>query len=118
LTTAPERIRKPSSFNLEAPSGSEDGPTDYTAFAITISKIKAVLVGTSSPSVTWTLRYAADRSAAGTEVVIGGTTTTSVSGVDVTVLDNPTIPADNFFWIETTAQSGTVEAMTITAVYK
>jgi hypothetical protein len=110
--------RKPSTFNLEVPGGSEDGPTDYTAVELTVSKLRAVLVGTATPTVTWTVRFGSDRNAAGTEVVTGGTTTTSTTtGDSITSLDEAVIPADSFIWIETTAQSGTVDSITISVVY-
>ena len=109
--------RKPSTFAAEAPGAAEDGPTDYTAVALTVTKITAILVG-AAPSVTWTIRFGSDRSGAGTEVVMGGTTSTNTTtGDDVTVLDEPLIPADSFIWLETTAQSGTVVSMSITLVY-
>jgi hypothetical protein len=105
-------------FVTEDPNGSEDGPTTYTAVELTVDKITAVLVGTASPSVTWTIRFGSDRSAAGTEIVVGGTTTTNTTtGHDVTVLSNDTIPADSFIWVETTAQSGTVNEMSLTLVF-
>ncbi len=110
--------RKPSTFSLEAPSGSEDGPTDYTAIELTVTSLRAVLRGSTSPSVTWTVRFASVRNAVGTEVVVGGTTTTSVTtGDTVTTLTNPVIPADSFIWIETTVQSGVVLDLTISVVY-
>ena len=51
-------------------------------------------------------------------MVTGGTTTTSVStGSDVTSFDDATIIADSHVWVETTAQSGTVEQLIITVFY-
>jgi hypothetical protein len=81
--------------------------------------MRAVLIGSSTPSVTWTVRHhATDRSNAGSEVVTGGTTTTSTtSGSDVTSFDDATIPADSFVWIETTAQSGTVTELHVSIKY-
>lgn len=110
--------RKPSTFNIEAPGAAEDGPTDYTAIELTITKLRAVLVGTASPSISWTLRFGPDRDAVGTEVVVGGTTTTSITtGDDITALTNPVIPTNNFLWLETTAASGTVSSIAVSAVY-
>lgn len=110
--------RKPTTFDIEVPNGSEDGPTDYTPVALTVTKLRAVLVGAAGPSVTWTVRWALDRDAVGTEVVTGGTTTTSITtGSVITVLNNPLIPADAFIWLETTAQAGTVNSLTVSVVY-
>jgi Tfp pilus assembly protein FimT len=81
--------------------------------------MRAVLIGSNTPSVTWTIRHhATDRSNAGNQVVTGGTTTTSTtSGSDVVAFDDETIPADSFIWLETTAQSGTVDELSVTIVY-
>ena len=78
-----------------------------------------MLIGSSTPSVTWTIRHGTDRSAAGAEVVTGGTATTSTTtGSDVTSFNDDTIVADSFVWLETTAQSGTVTELNVTIVYK
>jgi len=106
------------SIAIESPSSSEDISFFYTDIAITITKMTAILVGSSTPSVTWTVRHSTDRSAAGNEVVTSGTTTTSITtGSVVTSFDDATIPADSFVWIETTAQSGTVGQISITIEY-
>lgn len=106
------------SITVEDPGAAEDITIAFTNKAITITEIRAVLIGSSTPSVTWTIRHnATDRSAAGNEVVTGGTTTTSTtSGSDVTSFNDATIPADSFIWLETTAQSGTVTELHITAI--
>lgn len=106
------------SITVEDPSDSEDISIAFTNRAITVTEIRAVLIGTT-PSVTWTIRHhATDRSNAGNEVVTGGTITTSTtSGSDVTAFDDATIAADSFIWLETTATSGTVGEMHNTIVY-
>lgn len=107
------------SITIEDPGASEDITIAFTNRAITIMEIRAVLIGASTPSVTWTIRHdATNRSAAGSEVVNGGTTTTSVTaGSDVTVFNDETIPADSFVWLETTAQSGTVTELHVTIIF-
>ncbi len=105
-------------ITVEDPTDSEDISFFFTNRAVTVTEIRAVLVGSSTPSVTWTVRHGTDRSAAGAEVVTSGTTTTSVSsGSDVTSFNDATIVADSFVWLETTAQSGTVDEIQITIVY-
>lgn len=99
---------KPTAIEVENPSGSERIVWFRTYVATTVNEITAVLNGSVSPSVTFSVRFDADRSAAGTELLTGGrvltNTTTGVSYVpDVTA-----IPADVWVWLETTAQSGTV----------
>lgn len=120
-TGHPEEIDKiilTKSITVESPTSSEDISIFYTDVAITVTKMTAVLVGSSTPSVTWTVRHSTDRSAAGNEVVTSGTTTTSVStGSVVTSFNDATIPADSFVWLETTAKSGTVGQISITIEY-
>ncbi len=107
------------SITIENPDGSEDISMFFANEAITITEIRAVLIGASTPSVTWTIRHnATDRSAGGSEVVTGGTVTTSVTGGDdVTSFNDATIPADSFVWLETTAKSGTVTELQLTIYF-
>lgn len=106
------------SMTIDYPSSSEDASIFYTTQAITITKMVAVLIGSSTPSVTWTVRFNSDRSATGTEVVTSGTTTTSTTtGSSVTSLNDGTIDAGSFVWLETTAQSGTVTQLHVTIEY-
>lgn len=117
-----ERVLTPiqsKSITVESPGAAEDLSLFYADEAITITKIVAVLVGSSTPSVTWTVRHHTDRSNAGNEVVTGGTTTTSTTtGSVVTSFNDATVPADSFVWLETTAQSGTVGQINITVFYR
>lgn len=102
------------SIIIENPSNSEDLSFFFTDVAITVLKMRAILVGSATPSVTWTVRHGTDRSAAGAEVVTGGSTTTdTTTGSDITVFDDATIVANSHIWIETTAQSGTVDSIII-----
>jgi len=115
--TGPTQILS-KTITIEKPSSSEDLSMFFTNLAITITEMRAVLRGSSTPSVTWTVRHGTDRSAAGAQVVTGGTTTTSITtGSDVTAFDDATVVADSFVWLETTAKSGTVNELTVTIVY-
>ena len=107
------------SITLESPTGAEDITMFFTNRAITITEMRAVLsLGTTTPSITWTIRHhASDRSNAGAEVVTGGTETTSVTtGSDVTAFDDATIPADSWVWLETSSQSGTTPEFHVTLI--
>lgn len=119
---AAERVLNPiqsKSITVETPTSSEDISIFFADDAITITKLVAVLVGSSTPSVTWTIRHHTDRSNAGNEVVTSGTTTTSTTtGSVVTSFNDATVPADSFLWLETTAQSGTVGQIHITIFYR
>jgi len=106
------------SITVEDPTNSEDIGLFFINKAVTITEIRAVLVGSSTPSVTWTIRHGTDRSATGAEVVTGGTVTTNTTtGDDLTTFNDATIVADSFIWLETTAQSGTVTKIHITIFY-
>lgn len=116
LSFKEDRYIKSASVNY--PSSSEDISLFFTDVAITITQLNAVLVGSSTPSVTWTLRHGTDRSATGNEVVTGGTTTTNTTtGAEITSFDDATIPAGSFIWLETTAKSGTVNNIMVSLEY-
>jgi hypothetical protein len=108
---------KSKSITIESPTASEDITLFFTDDAITVTQLNAVSVG-SSPSVTYTIRHGTDRSAAGNEVVTGGSTTTSTTtGNEVTSFNDATIPAGSWVWLETTATSGTVTNTNVTIEY-
>ena len=110
-------ISNSKSITVEDPGAAEDISMFFTEKAITVTEMRAVVRG-STPSVTWTIRHGTDRSATGAEVVTSGTATTSEStGSDVTSFNDATIVADSFVWLETTAQTGTVDEIHITIVY-
>lgn len=103
---------------VSSPGAAEDITVFFTPVALTITKITAILTGSASPSVTWTIRFGTDRSAAGTEAVTGGTTTTSVTtGSVVTSFNATAIAANSFIWLKTTAQSGTVTSLNVSVIY-
>lgn len=106
------------SILIESPAGGEDLTFFYTDVAITIKKMTAVLIGSSTPSLTWTIRHDPNRAATGSEVVVGGTTTTdTTSGHDISSMDDPTIPPDSFVWIETSAAAGVLGSIIITVFH-
>ena len=105
-------------MSVESPTSSEDLTMFFTDDAITVTQMNAVLRGSSTPSVTWTIRHNSDRNATGAEVVTSGTTTTSTTtGSEVTSFNDETIPAGSWVWLETTAQSGTVDELNVTIEY-
>jgi hypothetical protein len=109
--------QKDKSFTIESPTALEDITLWRTNADITITGIHTVSLGTT-PSVTYTIRFASDRSATGTEVVTSGSTTTSTTmGDTVSSFDDATIPAGSWIWIETTAQTGTVDQISFTINY-
>lgn len=102
-------------ITIENPNDTEDLTFFFNRDTFYIEQVDIVLIGSSSPSITWTLRFDSDRSATGTEIITGGTTTTNTtSGETVTSFNNRTIPSDNYLWLETTATSGVVTQFSIT----
>ena len=105
------------SIIVELPSNTEDLSFFFTDAALTVTKIRPILVG-ATPSVTWTLRHGLDRNGVGSEIVIGGTITTEIStGIDILVFNDPTIAANSHVWLETTDKSGTVNSLGLTLFY-
>jgi hypothetical protein len=104
---------------VEDPTNAEDISMGFWNAAATVTEMRAVLLGSSTPSVTWTVRHGTDRNATGAEVVTSGTTTTSTTtGSDVTAFNDATIVADSFIWLETTAKSGTVDGLQVTVIFE
>ncbi len=104
----------PVGFDMENPSSTERRMIARAFDATEIELVNAVLNGSSTPSVTFELRFGPDRSGAGTEILTSGRTVTSTTtGTDFTP-DVTTIPAGSYVWMLTTAQSGTVVELFIT----
>jgi hypothetical protein len=101
---------KMKSVSIENPTATENWSIFYTEVAITISRVRAVLQGSATPSVTWKLWHSqGTRSSAGTALVTAGTATTSTTtGDNVTAFDDATCTAGSWIWMTTTAKSGTV----------
>lgn len=105
------------SIAIPSPVASDVFTMFYTKSAMTLSKIESVVRGSSTPSASFSIRYATDRSTAGTEVVTGGITTTSTAGIGTTTFNSGTIPAGAFVWISITATSGTVDELAVSLLF-
>lgn len=106
------RISRPAALEVENPSGSERIVWFRNYVEITVNGIDAVLAGSASPSVTFSIRYDEDRSAVGTELLTGGRTVTSTTTGTSFAPDVTVIPAGVWVWLQTTARSGTVLELT------
>lgn len=103
------------SITIPNPTNAEKIPMFHANAAYTVTKISAVLIGSSSPSVTYKIHKGSDLSAAGTAVVTAGSTVTSVtSTTDVTSFDSAGITSGDMVWVTTTAKSGTVSYLSVT----
>lgn len=89
----------------------------FSTGGLTITQIRSSVFGTS-PSVTFSVRYGTDLSAAGTEVVTSGiTVTNTTTGLSTTSFNNATVPANNYVWLTTSATSGTVTQLAVTLIF-
>lgn len=110
--TGPSGFYLPRSVTIEAPSNSEKIAMFYIQSSTALTSIRSVISGSSTPSVTFSIRYGSDFSATGTEVVTGGiTVTNTTTGLNTTSFNNGTISAGSFVWITTSAVSGTVNSL-------
>lgn len=117
VKTYVDRLQPQVTITVPAPAITDEPGLGYTNSAITITKIVFVTIG-STPSINATIRFATDRSAAGTEVVTGGTTVTSTTtGNIVTSFNDATIPGSYFIWVELSSITGTVDQLEISVFY-
>jgi hypothetical protein len=103
----------PKSLTIGYPVAGDNLTLFYTQIDIALTQVAAILRGTSSPSVTYTLKYAANRSSAGTAAT-ALTTVTSLTTASIATLQNMPIPANNFLWLEVSATSGNPTELSIT----
>lgn len=113
--TGPTGNTGPRNIAILAPTASENITLFFTTQALTISKIAHVIRG--GTSVTFTIRHASTRSAAGTEVVTGGTVANSTTGATVTSFNSASIPANSWVWVTTSAVAGTVNELSVSVEF-
>jgi len=105
-------------ITVEDPTSSEDIGIHFFHLAVTIREVHAVVVGSSTPSVTIEPTHHTDRSNAGNDLLSSATAiTNTTTGQTLTTFDDNTLPANSFLWLETTAQSGTVDELQVTFRY-
>jgi hypothetical protein len=109
-------------ITIADPTNAENATIMFTTSSLTINRITSVIRGTAAPSVTYTLRYAASRSLTGTEVITDGTVVaspfTGSALISSSGFTNPTVPGNNFIWLQTTAKSGTVNELFVQFQYQ
>lgn len=103
---------------VENPTSSEKIPMHFFFSAVTIAEVQAVVIGSSTPSVTIQVKQGTDLSAAGTDVLTSATAITNTTGgQNLTSFNDATVPADSHLWLITSAQSGTVTYLAVTIRY-
>ena len=104
-----------SAVTLDVPTDSEDVTMFKMRETTVLQEMNAVIRPTGA-GCTWTIRHDPTRALTGTEVVVGGTDTTSI-GLGDTILfpamDNPTISGGSWVWVETTTSSGSVQELIV-----
>jgi hypothetical protein len=103
-------------ITIDAPTATEKLPLFFTTVAMTLSAVKTVVLGSATPSVTYTLKTGTDVSAAGTSIATG-TTTSTTTGDSGTIQNSGTIAANSWVWLETSAKSGTVDTLHLTTAF-
>ena len=99
---------------LPSPTGNERQVLLQAPQPLTISRISAVLVGGSNPSVSFSLQHGSDVSAAGTAVTAASIVcSSSTSGTEITGLDNPLVAEGCWLWAVLSASTGSPAALTI-----
>ena len=102
-------------ITIESPTSAENMTIFRTDVAITVVEVIAVSRGTS-PSTTYQLRHGTDRSAVGNNLTTSAATTSTTTG-NVATLSTPSIAADSWIWLVTTAASGTGVSLSIDIRY-
>jgi hypothetical protein len=89
----------------------------FTLFRTSRETTLASVVGlVSGGSVTYELRYASDRTTAGTLATVSDTVTNTTTG-DTATLQNQPIPAARWVWVDITAVSGTVDEFNLSVAF-
>ena len=103
----------PKSLTIAYPVAGDNLTLFYTQASTTLTQVAAILRGTSSPSVTYVLKFAANRSSGGTAATLS-TAVSSVTTASLATLQNMPIPANNFLWLEVSSISGNPTELNIT----
>lgn len=104
----------PKAITISYPTATEN-LTLFRSDAInTITALASVLKVAAASSLTFTIKYGADRAGAGTEIKTGGfVVNSSTTGLIETSFDNAAIPAGNFVWVEILSLSGSIQELHI-----
>ena len=79
----------------------------------TLRDVSAIVSG---GSVTYEIRYATDRSTAGTLAIVADTVTNTTTGATATLQNQP-IPVNSWVWLEITAVSGVVDELNVSVAF-
>lgn len=103
----------PRSITIAGPLANDSFTLFRTSRETTIASVVGLVSG---GSVTYELRYAADRSTAGTLATVSDTVTNTTTG-DAAAIQNQPIPAGRYVWVKITAVSGTVDEFNLSVAF-
>lgn len=102
-------------ISVECPVVDDNFTLFFAAVETTIEQLNFVLQGATD--VTVFVRFAADRSVAGTSVVNAGTVVTSTTtGQEITSFDNAVIPAGSWVWVLFTAVTDNPDEINVSVI--
>ena len=103
----------PRSITIAGPQLGDSFTLFRTSGSTTIASAVALVSG---GSVTYELRYAADRTTAGTLATVSDTVTNTTTGDSATVQNQP-IPSGRYVWLNITAVTGTVNEFNLSVAF-
>lgn len=97
----------PRSITIAEPKPGDNFTLFQTERDTTLTSLSALVRGTSSPSVTYEVRYASSRNAAGSLAINSSTAANTDTGTPAAVINQP-IPEGDYVWLVITGISGSV----------
>lgn len=102
----PVKNDAPKSITISEPLAGDSFTLFRTTKSTTLNSVVGLVVGSSSPSLSYQLRYASDRTASGTAATPVTFINNTTSGAPATIQNMP-VPSGNYVWLNITAVSGT-----------
>lgn len=109
----PQGPSSPKTLTVLEPFSGDNYTLFYTVAPKSIGTIAAGITGSGSPSVTFALRQATNRSAAGT-LVVPSTVISNIAAATMVTPGDPDILASSFLWLEILGTSGVVNEFHLT----
>lgn len=103
----------PRSVTIAGPQAGDSFTLFRTSRETTVSSVVGLVSG---GSVTYELRYAADRTTAGTLATVSDTVTNTTTGDAATVQNQP-IPSGRWVWVDITGVTGTVDEFSLSVAF-
>lgn len=103
----------PRSVTIAGPQAGDSFTLFRTSRETTVSSVVGLVSG---GSVTYELRYAADRTTAGTLATVSDTVTNTTTG-DAATIQNQPVPSDRWVWLDITGVTGTVDEFSLSVAF-